>query len=315
VTKALNTSKPLFNLKFDLEECAYDVYVNGGLLARDAEAAPAHDALPINHFVRHGDNELELFVYRSPEASENQCTARLTLQIGDDDKPDAPDKPVFTMAYSDKTAATAPTAGSSPAGRFDSTRDFAASASGDTWVGPMEFRKGLGRVEHVYSVKRSFKIVTPFPTWRFFHGDKLPPSWSIPRDEVLKHYAEVLAAYRPLWQLLSKKDVNGFLDACEERSQEMDIAYYKTPGETRARLRELVEAAMKDDTVALTSIEDDEPGKYWRYDVGPNGLLIGLSSGTTASPILRYEMKDGTPFSLIFPAVFRKKNGKYFVAR
>jgi hypothetical protein len=71
---------------------------------------------------------------------------------------------------------------------------------------------------------------------------------------------------------------------------------------------------MKDSTLALRTV-DNTPGKYWKYSVGSKGNLIALATGTTLSPILRYEMKDDTPFSLIFPVVFRKEGKRFIVTR
>jgi hypothetical protein len=40
-----------------------------------------------------------------------------------------------------------------------------------------------------------------------------------------------------------------------------------------------------------------------------------LTQGMRASPILRYQMKDGTAFSLIFPVMFRKDGNRFVITR
>ena len=127
-------------------------------------------------------------------------------------------------------------------------------------------------------------------------------------------FQEILAGYRKVWSLLQKKDLRGFLDACDERSREIDLAYYKTPGETRAGLKKNRESAMNDPEYELGSVEP-QPGTTWKFSVGSTGKLIALTTGERGSSILRYGMKNGTPFSLVFPVVFRKEGDKYIVTR
>lgn len=164
-------------------------------------------------------------------------------------------------------------------------------------------------------ISRTFDVHLLFPRWAFFRGDKMPKYWEFANSaDERAAYQEILGAYRKLWALLDKRDMNGFLDACEERSREIDSAFYKRPGETRARLRKDVESAMNDPEFRLSPVENS-PGLFWTYTVGSTGRLIALTQGDRASPIIRYVMKDGTPFSLIFPIVFRKEGPTYIVTR
>src|SRR5687768_7547202 len=52
--------KPLMSLRLDLESCPYKVFVNGGLVSMHIADAPANEEHPINHFLRFGDNVIEL---------------------------------------------------------------------------------------------------------------------------------------------------------------------------------------------------------------------------------------------------------------
>jgi hypothetical protein len=54
--------------------------------------------------------------------------------------------------------------------------------------------------------------------------------------------------------------------------------------------------------------------KYWLYLVGSTGKLVMLGTGSRASPVLRYELKEGE-FSIIIPTMFHTKNGKFIVSR
>ncbi len=170
-----------------------------------------------------------------------------------------------------------------------------------------------GRGSEVHVLSRSFEAQLPFPEWAFFRGEKLPQWFEYPNDEaLLPDYKRILGAYEQLWALLEKRDVNGFVDACEERSREIDIAFYKKAGETRQALRESLESDLHDPEYELARL--DGPG-YWRYAVGSTGKVLQLASGKRLSPILRLEMKDGTEFSLIYPVAFRKEGDRFIVTR
>jgi hypothetical protein len=133
-------------------------------------------------------------------------------------------------------------------------------------------------------------------------------------DEETRAYDALLARYNELHALLETHDVNGFLDACEERSREFDIAYYKAPGTTRRALEQALKQAMTDPQLELADLYK-APGKRWGYMVGSKGTLVALTQGSRASPIFRFQMKDDTPFSQIFPVLFRKERDRFIITR
>jgi hypothetical protein len=304
---------PLFDLRVDIENCAYIVYVNGGLVTANMEGS-AHEDQPINHWLNSGSNEIELHTYLSD--APDQCEAKLSLTLKDEDNEKDPARTALVLAYSAQQAVSGdPTRDSSPAGLFDSHSGFRASDRGDLRVGPAKVASISGNRAKIRVLSRTFDVHLLFRQWAFLRGDKMPTYWEFKnRAEEDAAYQEILGAYKKLWSFLDKHDVNGFLDACEERSREIDSAFYKRPGETRTHLRKDVESAMNDSEFRLSPVENS-PGLFWTYTVGSTGRLIAVTQGDRASPIIRYVMKDGTPFSLIFPVVFRKEGSRYIVTR
>jgi hypothetical protein len=296
--------QPLFNLGLDIDNCPYILYLNGGLVSANMEGTAQEDQ-PINHWLLSGTNEIELHMYQQEDGSD-QCDAKVRLTLKDEGHDKDPEATGFTLAYSAAAAASGDaTRGSSPVGMFDSRNGFRPSDHGDLKVGPTKLANISGSGTKIRVLSRSFDLHLWFPRWAFFGGDKLRTYWEFANaDENKPTYREILGAYRKVWSLLEKRDVNGFLDACEERSRETDAAYYKRPGKTRELLRKSLESAMNDPKFELSPV-DDAPGEYWTYTVGSTGKLIALTQGERASPIIRYVMKDGTPFSLIFPVVLR----------
>lgn len=311
------SEKPLFNLKLDLKKCAYTVYVNGGIVASDMMGEPIEAELPINHWLRTGANEIEVYMMKWPE-DPDLCDIKLDLVYRDASAQSAggSGRIVSTLAHSAKAAAAGtPVLGSSEAGLLDSKKEFKPSEQGDVLVGPAYIRQLTGKYEHIQILCRSFNLHLPFPEWDFFRGEYVRPMWEWESDEASEPaYQEILAAYQKVWKILSARDINGFLVACGERSRETDIAYYKKPGETRDRLRRALEIAMKDTDLELATL-DVKPGNTWVYDVGSKGTLIALTQGTRSDSIFRFQTKKGSPFSYIFPVVFRKEGSQYIVTR
>lgn len=305
--------RPLINLRIDTEHCAYLLFVNGGLVIANIDGNAAHEDQPINHWVHSGSNSIDLHMYK-PGDEPDLCDVKIDVTVKDNDNDQLPALTALVLAHSAKAAvAGSPTRGSSPPGTFDSHHGFRPSDKGDLRVGTVKLVHLTGNASEIHVLSRTFDVQLPFPEWAFFRGEKLRQWWEFKdRQERQPTYEEILGAYRKVWSFLQKRDVNGFLDACEERSREIDIAYYKQAGETRARLRKDLESAIKDPAFELATLDG---AGFWKYTVGSTGKLIALTQGNQASPIFRFQMKDGTPFSLIFPVVFRKEGDRYIITR
>jgi hypothetical protein len=303
---------PVLNLKVDIDECGFDVFLNGGLVTSNVDGI-AHEEQPVNHWVRNGSNLLQVYLYK-PAGEPDHCDVKVALSVSDSRNDETPPATVLVLAHSAKAAAAgAPFQGSSPAGTFDSHHGFRASDKGDVRVGPVNLVQLTGKASAIHVLSRTFDVPLRFPEWAFFRGEKLKQVFEFESKEARRPtYNEILGAYTKVWSFLQKRDVEGFLNACEERSREIDLAFYKTPGATRAALRKQLESAMNDSDYELVRL--DGPG-FWTYNVGSTGQLIALTQGKRASPIFRYQLKGDNPFSLIFPVVFRKEGEAYIVTR
>jgi hypothetical protein len=307
------SGKPLFTLRLDIERCAHAVYVNGGLVDHNFDKDPLHSEFPINQWLRSGKNEIEIYMAKwTGHPDECSVKAEVRLQNANGN---AGAKPLLSLVHDARLApANDLTQGSSPSGTVESSTGV-PSQHGDVRVGPPSVGRQRGRGSQIHVLARSFDVKLGFPEWAFLRGEKQLKDYEFENDEQLKPaYDAVFAAHRRVWQLLAKRDVEGFLNACEERSREVDIAYYLEPGETRAGLRTQLASAMKDPEYELSTL-DLEPGERWGYTVGSKGTLVALTGGERASTLFRYVRKDGTPFSLIFPVFFRKEKDQYIITR
>lgn len=311
----MSGSQPYYVLKLSTKTCQYAAFVNGGMVSRGPAGAPEDEQHPVNHWIRSGSNVLDLHVYKWPDEAD-RCEVTAVLLLKDADAPDGEGTKILSLVYSASAGPKgSPIRGSSPSGRFDSRRGYSPSDTGDTQVGDAKLARLGGLSTSVYSLSRSFELRTPFPEWAFFRGEKTKSlADASSKAEVDPLYEGAVGAYDKVRSLLEKKDVEGFLNACDERSREIDAAFFKPPGATRAALKKQIVDAMNDPELEFPPVRL-KPGEFWKYSVGPTGQLIALTQGDRGSPIIRYQMKNDTPFSVVFPIVFRKNNGRYIVTR
>lgn len=307
--------KPLFNLRLDVERCAHVVYVNGGLVQQNLGQGALHADIPVNHWLRSGENELEVHMFKW-QGEHDECDVKLALSWRDASWPrDAAPVTLLTCVHDAPTAPPEdPVRGSSAAGVFDS-RTGQALASGDVRVAAATVAALPGRWAQDHILRRRFELEVPFPHWAFLRSERHSLEWELESaSQERPVYAALLAAYQTLYGLLATGDIEGFLNACEERSTETDAAYYKTPGATRARLRQMLAKAMNDPKLELATL-DVAPDESWTLTVGSQGTVVALTQGDRAASILRFQAKDETPFSMVFPIWFRKERSGYVVAR
>lgn len=307
--------QPLLNLQRNIVHCSYDIYVNGGLVERNNEALPTSGIQPLNHWLRSGENEVAVYMYKWPEEPD-ECDVSVSLELTDASQVQQPPVTLMTLVHKAKQAPPGdPARGSSPAGTLDSHRSFEPSAQGDVRVGPAEVVQLTGAERMVHVLRRSITLGLPFPEWAFFRSDRLRTFAEVESTKELRpDYYALQAAYDQLWALLDKQDVDGFADACEERSRELDRAYYKQPGETRAALRQQLISTMKNPELKLNT-PTPPPDKFWLRVTGSRGQVHALVEDNVGTPIFRYPRKDGGAFSIIFPVMFRRENGRYIVTR
>lgn len=305
--------KPLLSAKLEITHCPYELYVNGGLVAQDDDGLPARDEHPLNHWLRSGKNEIALHLDES-EGDPDRCEARVAILLAEHGAaPGTEPSTLFDLSYPAAAAPGGPAESSSPPGSYDERGH--PSSAGPVQVGPVSVHQLPGRYDGYRVVARTFELPVPFPEWAFLHSERQKPLWEHANpDDAVPHYKALLAEYERLRKLLYDRDVNAFLNACEERSREIDLAYYKQPGETRQALERQIKATMDDPKYALGTVATDAGG-WWRLTIGSLGTLSALTTGAHASPILRYEMKDGTPFSIVLPLTFRAEQGRYIVTR
>ena len=316
--------RPYLTLSFDLENCAHYLFVNGALISNSAVRHPLTETQPVNQFLRTAENVIEIWIYKTAdrtmppadwtvrEGTKGKIVLR-TRQAGDDEKTD---QDVAVLAFDFPTAGNTPsTAGTSAAGRFDSARQMATSASGDIVIGPPV----VGPLAGDRHIKVSLAVTLPvkFPEWAFLRSENTGVSSVMPPDQAMKVYSELLAAYEVVWRKLQAKDVEGTLTFFDERSREMDRAYYRPDGTTRAELRQWLKDTFADDDVTLAPIRPTVEGNLWQFQFGPTGTLLALTQARAqGGAILRFKpKKEDDLYSPVLPTLWRRQGDTFIIAR
>lgn len=309
--------QPYLTARIEAEHVLFEVHVNGGFVSTDITGSPASETVPINQFLRSGVNQMSVLVYpfeQDDGSFKFDAGARLTLTIiarEAGDRADAASFALCSIAFNGADAGTpAAIKASSAAGFLDSSRDFAVVSTGDVRLGPVQIEQA--RTDGIVVLSRELDLRLPFPEWRFLSSDAEEPTYSLEEAELTSRYNALFAAYEEIWRAMNARDLGKLLPMFEERSQEIDAAFYLPPGSTQARLKEGFESAFKDRGAKLAPIRTGDG--FWHYDVGPGGRLMRLSRGDQGSAILRFTLQSDD-YSRVFPVSFRRKNGRYIVAR
>lgn len=310
------SNKPYVTLHIEFESLPHEVYVNGAPVSADTSGSPTDETWPINHLLkRWGDNEiaLRLTPYEGadgkPEYSED-AKAKLTVLVQQADALDKPGRELATLSFSGKDAFTAQaTAGSSPAGKFDTEKQLAESANGDLEVGPAraERRNKVGGLK----VSRTLNMIMPLPEWEFLRSDTVPTFDEGPTAEGEALYESLLSAYDEIWKGLQSGKLDSIMPLFEERSRNVDRAFYLAPGTTIKALRETFETAIHDSSLRLAPVRQKG---YWTMEVGTTGRLMRLVGGDNSRAILRCEDREFPGQATVWPITFRKQGSRFIVA-
>ena len=206
-----------------------------------------HETQPINHWVRSGQNKLEVFIYDEDGRPPAGCKVKTSVLVGDANDDKVPETTVLTLAYGHVPPGGHPTGGSSREGTFDSTHGYRASDQGDVKVGPPELVRLTGGGSEIQVLSRTFDFHVPFPGWVFFKGEPVKQGMAVQGqagdDADLPGDLRLPEARGRFFRRRTSMD---FSMLARERSREMDVAYFKHPGATRAQLRKDSESAVDD---------------------------------------------------------------------
>ena len=307
--------KPYFSISLESDLCMGYFLLNGQLLYA-AEMAPVKVDLPVNHWIRKGENELMMMLAPVDEQGNfgkfprnMKCT--MTLRVRESGSNSGENVTIAALKF----AAKDPTGikGNTPEGRLDSKNGFAPANKGDVLIGKAKkepFQEG-GAI-----VTRSITLPEiGLPEWKFFKSDNITNLSGVDIEGRLDKETsdrlkkELLPIYRKIWSALEARKVEEVLPLFEERNEETDAAFFKKPGDTGTMLAKELKDRASDPNNKLWPITDDNV-IIQLYD---NNKLVRLSQNN-GKPLLSFDdVKVHVAYH--YDVIFRKSGNKWIITR
>jgi len=299
--------QPVFSLKIEGFGSLYFITVNGVTVFRQYRSgADVNTTLPINHYMRSGDNEIRISTW---SGNDNPITpharVKVNLMVNDFSTPD--DSYVVTnIDYHNNVPVNESAIKNSTAtGRFDSVQGFIADENGDVIVDAV-----IESIDdNVFEFVRNVTISSSLPLWAFFNSDELPDYHEMTDNYYYKTMDILFPYYQRLQDAIDNKDIDALMPMFAERNRELDAAFYNEPGALEQRLKEALLDAATDDTATLVELAP----KYLNFLVQENNQLVSLSRRQAGPAVsLDYNERNG---SYSFDMIFRKQDGEWILTR
>ncbi|MBL4797039.1 MAG: hypothetical protein JKY50_06475 [Oleispira sp.] len=307
MNNSILNDKPVFELKIHGFGTRYDILVNG-ILAYEQRSSRGQVTLkvPINLWMRSGENTLELVVYPkkkgTPISEESEIKAALYVRNAHEEEEYRIGGFVFKgIGHLDKA---------SYEGYRLNPEKFERDNEGIIKVSDIIGTKDTV-FDGVYEFNQTFDIPNNLPLWKFFESDdvlKIDFKEKSRRDEFLSFSNQMVKdLLSPIQDAIIKGDIDSVMPLFVERNLETDQAFYKEPGTTEKELRYAFTEDIQD--IDLAPLEENQVG--YVYERGLK--LVGLY-GANREGAIGGDYKNGSG-SLTFPIIFRLKDGKWIITR
>ncbi len=307
----MKLKEPFYKAYFKAEGILFGVVVNGIEVYSGLKGAPVTLEIPINQYVRDGENKLELQLHTYDPNNELSISESAFIELEYRLYPDSgSDKYVALnqLKYSARSEKSGdPFIGSSKGGRYAlENGEMTPSDSGEFVVSSLNHVVDKNEYDANY-ISHDVQMPAPFPEWAFFSGDEIPdPKQFKTMDELVGGLigapfkeGEVIHAS------LSKQDIDSIMPMFKERNDEMDTAYYYKPGTYEGLLREAFQEDF-DNGLILKALDIN----YAPAMVSPGKNLIQLG----ADPLIRFHDESKTVFNK-YDIYFRKEGDKWIITR
>ena len=305
--------KPYFTLALDMKASSFFIYVNGVEVLSNFSGSAFATELPLNHWMRPGENTLTLTVTPPKEGLPLNPKAAYTLALKVRSHGHASElaQTVATLSYSGKRAAIGdPTGESSPAGLFNSAQHFYADKKGDVRVSEIEAKPNPNpNIQNALTFTRKLDIPSSLPKWAFFDSDDIPDIDPMSEAESDTFLRRLLEEYIKVSRALQTQRVDEVLPLFDERNRELDAAFYYKAGTMRQKIRDALIDASSDKTAELAVLSED----YVKFEYAENNKLVRLIRESN-KPAIVQNLKNSIG-SQSFDLVFRYKNGKWILTR
>ena len=303
--------KPYFTLNVDMADCVYELIFNGVYIYSELNSLPLRTEFPVNHWITRGANTVVLNIYQDKEeplADDARCD--VTFCVRHSGAAVTARQVISRLRFTQQQEqAGIGCAGSTEAGRYQSSRELRPDAQGDVQVAqvqrqplPYEAMRGIGLLQEV-------SFVSALPQWKYLQAQTLPALAALSPGELEYWHQDLYSQYAVVQSALLKKDIDRLMRMCAHRNAEMDAAYYLPPGTRAAQLRAALTDAAYSNEQELVSLMPDFVG----IETMPNRKLVRMTRASGAPAIaFNYRRED---ISRAFEFIFGKQNDQWIVCR
>ena len=294
--------KPVFTMKIHGFGTRYRIHINGVEVYREnSSASQVTTSIPLNHWMRSGENSLKLTVLPSKKNEPINEKSEVNAEI---------------YVHNDEAAEQYRIGGFNFKGLgYISESDllgyrleadlFTHDKEGEIKAEGVEVEKDT-IFEGAIEFNQAFTIPNNLPLWAFFNSDDVPNDPDLSEEEYWALSAELRDHLKMIQDKLIAGEVDEMMPLFEERNNELDKAFYYSSGVMQAKLKD----AFETDIPQLDMLPLE--GRYVSY-VNEKNLKLA-SVYRNRKPAISGNYKEGTG-SLKFPIMFRKQDGKWIITR
>jgi hypothetical protein len=244
----MNFKQPFYTVKLNTRHCGYRIAVNGCVIDEDRIGELSNTEYPINHYLKNGANSIDIYhlniVRKNGKKKglheEGFLTLSLCVRENDSAESMVLSKTVYDSAkvrrdegkviYTDIEGLLETIEKSTPHSQFDVVSNkILPNENGVFTVGQYQVKKGQTKA---LQITQTVTLPAPFPLWRFFQADDLPPHNDLSDDEwIATRKMMIEQVYQPVYQALLDDDTEALTALFAGRGKELDQAFYKKDGQ------------------------------------------------------------------------------------
>ena len=302
--------KPSYRLKIEGKENIIEVFFNGVRVYKDDTLTSSYITYPINNLIATGKNELKVRLIAMQSMNytfKSRSKFKITFMV----KSEGKEHVLSVLQYTHKEIEKF--AGTTPSGTYSIDNQLKPSNEGDLTIGEVKTSPmPMYRTQKVKGLifTQNISVPTPFPRWKFLDSENILDvnfdDLSMDKYQKLKASPKIQALYDQytlLHSAFKAKNVHKILDMMEERTKEMDIAWYTQQGFNKKEMKEDLNEILNDNDWELVGFDRDKH-YFFIQDNNKIGYLNAIAFN-----------KKNVELSTSYRFSFRYSKGKWILTR
>lgn len=309
---AMNEAEKYLELNINSEKIDYYIKINDVKVYNESGKSPVTQTVPINHWANNGVNNLLVAVDFGRQEDQLSVANNATLNVSlilRIKHGDTEEKHIIA-SYDLKPSEDLPEviASSSLSNiSFNSKSDYKKDETGDISIGSWNTEASKNWIDYTQEINLELNL----PAWSYLSADDLGTIKDMSEAEYFSLRDEVHDQYKLIWELLDKKDSEGFLKLTALRSSEFDSAFHLSAGSKQDDMKRSLESAFSNEDLSLYKFIDS---KFTRLSIHANGKIANLKAGKAAQDFILFRHNQGA-FTRTYDFYFMKKDGKWIIIR